>query len=219
MKKGPVLKICVDVGMMVALLFLMSYSLIGEKNHEWIGCLMFLLFLMHQILNRAWYRNLFRGRYTVYRIVQTFLVIFMLVGMIGSMVSGIILSRHVFAELLIEGGLSWARTLHMFCGYWGFVIMSLHLGFHWNFIMGMVKKRVKRKFRTRIYIMRGIAPLITVYGLYTMYKRQITEYLFLKIQFVFFDYNEPLIYFFLDYWAVMGMFVCVGYYISKILKR
>jgi len=217
-KKGAVLKICVDVGMMVALLLLMSYSLIGEMNHEWIGCLMFLIFLTHQILNKAWYKNLFRGRYTVYRVVQTLFVIFMLIGMIGSMVSGIILSRHVFAGLPIESGSSWARTLHMFCGYWGFVIMSLHLGFHWNFIMGMIKKIVKNEFRIQIYIMRGIAVLIAGYGLYAMYKRQITEYLFLKIQFVFFDYNEPLVYFLLDYLAVMGLFVCVGYYISKILK-
>jgi len=219
MKSKGIIKICVDIGMTLLLLMLMAYSLIGEDTHEWIGCIMFVLFFAHHILNINWCKNLFRGKYTAFRIVQTLLVLLMLCSMIGSMVSGIVLSRHVFAFLPIRGGSSWARTLHMVCGYWGFVIMALHLGFHWNMMMAMVKKMTKKTSTIVNYILRGMAWGIAVYGLYTMYKRQITEYLFLKIQFVFFDYNEPLIYFFLDYWAVMGMFVCVGYYISKILKR
>lgn len=41
----------------------------------------------------------------------------------------------------------------------------------------------------------------------------------MKIQFVFFDFEEPLIFFLMDYAAVMGLFVCIGHYITKLLKR
>lgn len=219
MKPKLIAKICVDIGMTVALLMLMAYSLIGEAAHEWIGCTMFVLFIVHHILNIQWCKNLFKGKYTAFRTAQTLLVVLMLCCMIGSMVSGIVLSHHVFAALPIEGGSSWARTLHMLCGYWGFVIMSLHLGFHWNMMMGMGRKMVKKPSVTRTWIFRGIAIAIAVYGAYAFHIRQLGEYLFLKTPFVFFDFEEPLIFFFLDYLAVMGLFVCVGHYLSLALRK
>jgi len=39
----------------------------------------------------------------------------------------------------------------------------------------------------------------------------------LKTQFVFFDFGEPLFLFLIDYLAIMGLFVCLGHYISKCL--
>lgn len=66
-----------------------------------------------------------RGKYTPLRIWQTLLVIFVLAAMIGSMVSGIILSRYVLSFLPISGGRSFGRSLHMLASYWGFVLMAL----------------------------------------------------------------------------------------------
>lgn len=37
-------------------------------------------------------------------------------------------------------------------------------------------------------------------------------------EFVFFDFAEPLVFFFLDYLAVMGLFVFLGHYCSILLK-
>ena len=219
MKPKLIAKMCTDIGMTVALLILMAYSLIGEEAHEWIGMSMFVLFIVHHILNIQWCKNLFKGKYTVFRTVQTLLVVMMLCCMIGSMVSGIVLSRHVFAALPIEGGSSWARTIHMLCGYWGFVIMSLHLGFHWNMMMGMGRKMVKKPSVARTWILRGIAFAIAAYGVYAFHTRQLGEYLFLKTPFVFFDFEEPLVFFFIDYLAVMGLFVCIGHYLSLLLRK
>ena len=219
MKPKLIAKICLDIGMTVALLMLMAYSLIGEEVHEWIGMSMVVMFVIHHILNVQWFKNVFKGKYTVFRTVQTLLVVLMLCSMIGSMVSGIVLSRHVFVALPIEGGSSWARTVHMICGYWGFVIMSLHLGFHWNMIMGMGRKIMKKLSVARTWILRGFALAIAVYGIYAFYNRQLGEYLLLKTPFVFFDFGEALVFFFLDYLAIMGLFVCIGYYLSKILQK
>lgn len=219
MKPKLIAKMCTDIGMTVALLMLMAYSLIGEEAHEWIGMSMFVLFIVHHILNIQWCKNLFKGKYTAFRTVQTLLVVMMLCCMIGSMVSGIVLSRHVFAALPIEGGSSWARTIHMLCGYWGFVIMSLHLGFHWNMMMGMGRKMVKKPSVARTWILRGIAFAIAAYGVYAFHTRQLGEYLFLKTPFAFFDFEEPLVFFFIDYLAVMGLFVCIGHYLSLLLRK
>ena len=54
MKPKIKLKICIDILMTAALLFLMPYELVGRVAHEWIGTEIFLLFILHHILNRKW---------------------------------------------------------------------------------------------------------------------------------------------------------------------
>ena len=204
--------------MTVVLLFLMSYSLIGEAVHEWLGIGMFVLFLLHHILNCKWSSRLFKGKYTPYRIWQTTLVVLALASMLGSMVSGVILSRNVLSFLPITGGQSWARTLHMLSAYWGFVFLSLHLGLHWSIMTGMVSRLWKKKSAVRSWSVRTAGFLIAGYGIYAFLKREIGSYMLLKNLFVFFDFDEPLILFLLDYMAVMGLFVFVGHYIAQGLK-
>lgn len=95
--------------------------------------------------------------------------------------------------------------------------MSLHLGFHWEMFLGIVKKHLKSKW---IWMLaRGIAVAIFFYGIYAFQKRKIGLYLFMKMHFAFYDTTEPVVWLFLDYLAVAGMFVIVGYATMQILKR
>ena len=208
-------KTAVDILMTLCLLFLMPYELIGEAIHEWIGAGMFLLFIIHHILNRKWTGNLTKGRYTPLRIIQTILVILILICILGSMVSGIILSRHVFAFLEIRGLSAPARVLHMTCAYWGFVLMSLHLGIHWGMMMGMAGKMFPKPSKARTWILRLAGIGIAGYGVYAFIKRDILSYLLMQVQYVFFSFEEPVIFFILDYMAAMGLFVFIGYYLRK----
>lgn len=218
MKPKMIAKICVDIGMTIALLLLMLYELIGQAAHEWIGLGIFVLFIVHHILNRKWSQNALKGKYTPFRIWQTILVILVLASMIGSMVSGVILSRYVLSFLPISGGRSFGRNLHMLASYWGFVLMSLHLGLHWSMMMGMMKKAVKKPSAVRTWMLRVLAVAIAGYGVFAFVRREIGSYMLLKIQFVFFDFEEPLIFFLLDYTAVMGLFVFTGHYLAEVLK-
>ena len=219
MKPKQIAKIATDVLMTVLLLLLVAYSLVGETAHEWLGVGMFALFILHHVLNRSWSRNLIRGRYTPFRILQTALVVLALLSMLGSMVSGIVLSRHALAFLPITGGQSWARTLHMLSAYWGFVFISLHLGLHWSMMMGMVKRLFKKPSTARKWTARILGGVIAAYGLYAFFKREIGSYMLLKNQFVFFDFDEPLMLFLLDYMAVMGLFVSIGHYLAEGMKK
>lgn len=219
MKPKMIIKICVDIGMTITLLLLMAYELVGHEAHEWLGIGMFVLFVTHHILNRKWSGNLLKGHYTPLRIWQTLLVVLVLLCMIGSMVSGVILSRHLLSFLPINGGYSFARSLHMVSAYWGFVWMSLHLGLHWSMMMAMARKAFPGTLPVRTWILRILAAAIAVYGIYAFVARDIASYMFLKIQFVFFDFEEPLIFFLLDYLAVMGLFVFIGHYFAEFLKR
>lgn len=218
-KPNMIWKLVVDIAMTVLLLLLMPYELIGQAVHEWIGIAMFALFILHHILNRNWSKNLFRGKYVPFRIVQTIIVVLVLCAMAGSMVSGVILSRHVLSFLPIKGGRSFARNLHMISAYWGFVFMSLHIGLHWRVMVGMAGKVLGKPSSIRKWAGRMLAFLISGYGIYAFAKRDIGSYMFLKNQFVFFDFEEPLAFFLLDYMAVMGLLIGIGHYCCEGLKR
>ena len=218
MKPKMIWKLAVDIGMTAALLLLMAYELIGQAVHEWVGIGMFVLFVLHHILNSSWSRNLLKGRYSPMRIVQTILVFLVLCAMVGSMISGVILSRHALSFLPIKGGRSFARKLHMVSGYWGFVLMSVHLGFHWRIMVGIAGKLFRRPSTVRKWTVRLLALVIAGYGIYAFGNREIGSYMLLRNQFVFFDFEEPLVYFYLDYLAVMGLFIWIGNEVYTVLE-
>ena len=56
------IRMLTDFAMTVLLLCQMAYMLVGESAHEWMGAAMFVIFLIHHVLNWRWYRNLIRGR-------------------------------------------------------------------------------------------------------------------------------------------------------------
>lgn len=210
----PILKvkIAVDAAISASMLLLMAYGLVGETAHEWIGVGMFALFAAHHVLNRRWIKAVPQGRYTPLRIVQTVLVGLIFLCMMGSMVSGIVLSRHVFAFLPKRGGYAWAGKLHILCAFWGFVLMSLHLGMHWNMLLTIARKHLRPN-PIRTWALRIAGYAFAAYGAFAFVRRDVGLYLLLKSHFVFFDYSEPLVAFLLDYLAVMALFVAVGYHL------
>lgn len=221
MKPKQTVKIAVDIGMTLGLLFLMGYQLWGDTAHEWAGAGMFVLFLAHNILNLSWWKNLFHGGYTPIRILTTAVDLLTLCAMVGLMVSGVILSRQVFAFLPISGGASFARLLHMVASYWGFVLMSLHLGLHWGMLIGMAGKAVKLPLsaRTGSIVSFVLSAAVALYGLTVFLRRDLLTYMFLRTQFVFLDFSESKVLFYLDYLAMMGLFIYLAHYGAKILKR
>lgn len=219
MKQKIKVKIGIDIGMTILLILLMSYELIGQSTHEWIGMIMFLLFVMHHALNHQWIRNQKNKRWSLVRIWQIILVIWVLSTMLGSMISGVILSRTVFTFLPMRHGQGTARIIHMICAYWGLVGMSLHMGFHWRMMLSMMSKKFPQLFNKYKRLLHLLEILIVCYGIFAFMKQDIASYMFLKNMFVFFDHSKPIIYFIADYIAVMGLFVCAGHYISKGISR
>ena len=221
MKPKQIIRMAVDIGMTVLLLLLMAFMLTGQKAHEWLGAAGLVLFIAHHVLNARWLKNIRHGKYTPFRLLQTVLALLVLLTMLGSMVSGIMMSRYVFAFLDIHGGMSLARTMHMVCAYWGFIFLSAHLGLHWSMIMGMAKKAagIKRRSAVRTTVLRVLALFLAGFGVYAFRKNQIADYLFLKSQFVFFDFSQPSAQFFVEYLTMMGLFAAASYYLGRALQK
>ena len=205
--------------MVLLLPLLMAYSLVGEVAHEYLGIGMFLLFIAHHILNIAWWKHIFRGKYTPLRVLGTAVNLTLAMIMLALPISGMMLSRHVF-RFLHFGGTSAARTVHLLASYWGLVLMSFHAGMHGNVMMGIIRKtsHTQQPSKIRTWSLRVIAVLLAVCGVRAFVKNKISSYLFLRAQFVFVDFSQPVVLALLDYLAIIAFFAVIGYYISKLFK-
>ena len=214
-------KILADICMTIGLLVLMGYHFWGDTAHEWVGAGMFLLFILHHILNWSWWKSLFKGRYTALRVLQVIVDVLALCAMLGLMVSGVILSREVFAFLPIRGGTAFARVLHMLSAYWGFVLMAAHLGLHWGMLVGIAQRfgTVQGSNKLRSMLSTLLGGGIALYGAAALVRRGLPAYLFAQTEFVFLDYGESKILFYLDYLAMMGTFIFLAHYAAKLLKN
>ncbi len=218
MKTKAKIKWTLDGLMTIALFFLMGYQFWGEAVHEWIGAGMFVLVIAHQVCNLNWYKNLFRGRYAPMRILQCMINLLTLAAMLALMYSGITMSRHVFSFLPIRGGMALARRLHILGSYWGYILMSLHLGLHWGIVLNVAAKKSIRKYKYQAVGFMISLP-VAAYGVYVFIKRNFLTYMFLRSEFVFLDYEEPRLKFFLDYLALMGLCIFIAYYSAKLVRR
>lgn len=218
MKPKQITKVSVDAAMTLGMLFLMGYHLWGDTAHEWVGVGMFALFILHHILNWRWWAGMFKGRYSVVRILQTVIDLLTLAAMLGLMVSGVILSSKVFAFLQIRGHMAFARRLHMVASSWGFLLMSAHLGLHWGMLLGITRK-TRLTGKPVFPLPTVLGALIAIYGVFALVKRNLVTYLFLRSEFVFLDFSESKILFYLDYLAIMETFIFLLHVASKLLRK
>ena len=220
MKGKAAAKAAVDVLMTLALFFVTGYQFWGEAPHEWAGTAMFALFIVHHILNTRWHKALFKGRYSAMRVLILVTDCFVLASVLIQMYSGIVMSRCVFAFLPSAGGMANARRLHILGAYWGFVFMSLHIGLHWNAVLGFFRKAsgLKGVSRARGAVAFIAGAAVAVYGAYAFTVRKFPVYMFLGSEFVFLDYSEPAALFYADYTAVMGLCVFIAHCVTKLLR-
>ncbi len=215
------IKIVIDIGMMLLLFVLMAFHYVGAQAHEIAGSVMLVLFILHHILNGSWYRTLGKGTYRTGRIFLTVVDVVLLVDMFLLMFSGIAMSRYVFRIFELPISKAWARETHMTASYAGFLLMGFHTGLHYGMILGMIRKAfsVTKRNAVRTWILRGIVFLIAIYGVYALYTRKFMDYISQKVMFAFFNYDEPVILFVLDYAAIMGLMIGIAYYVQRFLQR
>ncbi len=178
---------------------------------EWIGAGMLFLFLLHNGLNFKWYQNLFRGKWSVYRAIYTLLNLTVLVSILLTGYSGIVMSRHVFAFLPDIGGMATARKLHLAGSYWSFVLMGIHLGMHWNGIVG------KWKIEKPVWQMVGnlAAFAAAFYGALIFGRNNILGNMFLKNEFAMLDYEKAGVFVLLENLVMMLTWIFVGHYLMR----
>ena len=206
------LRMTIDITMTILSIILMggNYLFPADLIHEILGVGLFVLWGVHIALNSHWYGAIFRGKYNPYRVMQTVINCCILICTIFLMISGIILSNHIFTFLNIQGGLGFARIAHLLASHWYYLFMSLHIGLH----VGRLFQNVTAKIIPRI-----ILALVCAYGIYAFIARGVWKYLILRQQFFFFDLERGYVLFALDYISIIILFATVSHLIASRLKK
>ena len=203
-------RLIVDVAMTVLLPMLMAYSLIGERFHEVIGTLMFLLFIFHHVTNRRWYSAFFKGDVSFRRVIQTGLDFVLMFIMLLQPVSGMLMSKHLYTFIDIPGIAAIVREMHLVIACWGFVLLCIHAGMH---LVSPLKRMTGKDKRFHAVLFTAWI-VVSGYGGYTFIERAMPEYMFHRQIFAFIDVNESKFVFFAEHAAVMMLFMLVGYGIN-----
>ncbi len=238
----------IDITMTLLSIILMggNYFFPADIVHEILGVALLLLWAVHIALNRRWYGAIFRGSYNPYRVMQTVINCGILICAIFLMISGIILSNHIFTFLGIEKGLGFARIAHLLASHWYFLFMSMHIGLHVSMIANKMchkertacqaelvsgspskemPKQVRhdssstRHNRLRKILLFSILALACLYGIYAFIIRGVWKYLILQQQFFFFDLERGYILFAIDYISIIILFAAISHFVAAILKK
>ena len=212
MNKLNKIRLPLDIMMTILSIILMGGNFLfpADLVHEILGVGLFVLWGVHIFLNHRWYDAIFRGKYNPYRIMQTVINCCILICTIFLMISGIILSNHLFTFLNIQSGLGFARIAHLLSSHWYYLFMSLHIGLH----MGRLFQNIVAKILPRILLV-----LVCAYGLYAFIARGVWKYLVLKQQFFFFDLERGYILFAMDYISIIILFATILHLIASRLKK
>ena len=206
------LRMIIDITMTILSIILMggNYLFPADIVHEILGVGLFVLWGIHITLNRRWYGAIFKGKYNPYRVMQTIINCCILICTIFLMISGIILSNHIFTFLNIQSGLGFARIAHLLASHWYYLFMSLHIGLH----VGRLFQNATAKIIPRI-----ILALVCAYGIYAFIARGVWKYLILQQQFFFFDFEHGNFLFALDYISIIILFATISHLIASRLKK
>lgn len=214
-----IIKVCVDAAMSVLFLLLMGYHLLDGATHEWLGVSLFILFLAHNGLNYKWYLSLFKGKYGAVRIVQTVINVLLCAAMICCIVSSMCISAYAFTWT--HTNMMMGRKLHLGATVWAFLLMSLHLGFHWSYFIGMAKKIAKPSEKVSAilkWVFRALVLMVCLYAATVFMSRGYFADMSFTVEFKFIsevDYNKSVAQYFFESLSIMALITTVGYYLKK----
>ena len=210
--KTGVIKRIVDAVLTALLLLLMAYQVTGDVLHEWLGIGMTATLVLHHILNCKWYKSVFKGKYSPYRIVMTAVNTLLLVSIALTALSGMSMSGHAVPFMYGLINIITARTLHLAMSYWSFILMGVHIGLHMKAMTAKLPDKGKTTFNM---ILTGVSGA----GLWLFLKNGIVNYITFRTHFAFLDYQTAKWLVILQNLAMLLFFVLIGYVLSEVTQR
>ncbi len=211
-KTTNMIKRIVDAVLTVLLLFLMAFQVTGDVLHEWLGIGMTVTLILHHILNRKWYKTVFKGKYSPYRITMTAVNSLMLVSIALTALSGMSMSGHAVPFMYGLINVMTARELHLAMSHWSFILMGIHVGLHLKAMTAKLKGTGRIIFYAALTGASGV-------GLWLFIKSDIVNYIFFRTHFAFLDYSTAKWLIILQNLAMLLFFVLVGYTLSELTQK
>ncbi|MDG2941612.1 DUF4405 domain-containing protein [Exercitatus varius] len=205
MKKKYLFQLAQDLVLTAILLSLFGYHLYEEITHEWLGLVFSALIISHLSLNTWWLKKIFSGSYNNYRILQSAVNLATFLLFLTACISGIMLSKHLFAEMPFHSTTDFMRKIHMTSTHWLQILVGVHLGLHWKAITNLLANGYRLDLEH--WLARWLIPacwlIIAAYGIFVFVQRELLPYLLLQVDFAYFNYDEPQAVFYFDFFVIL----------------
>lgn len=94
-------KLCIDIGMLAIMVPLMNLGRTGIVLHMSLGVVLFILLVLHNILNLLWWAGIGKGTYSRTRWGRTVLNVLLLFDFLIVMISGIMYAADLYRATAI----------------------------------------------------------------------------------------------------------------------
>ncbi|MDO5558658.1 MAG: DUF4405 domain-containing protein [Oscillospiraceae bacterium] len=175
MNKNSAVRYITDAVITVLLIVLMQYQVTGNVSHEIIGIAEFILFIIHNVLNRRWFRGSLEritSSKTTLRIkIWTVIDYVLIFVMILLAVTSVMISHLI--NLPLQTDISFWAYWHKTAAYASLIIISVHLGLHWKAIISVIYRQLEID-KDNIYvkiIVRTAVLVVSLFGILNLYSR------------------------------------------------
>jgi hypothetical protein len=219
LNRNMLIRLVIDLSMTVLMLIAMAYQITGNTIHELVGVLLFLLFIAHNILNRRWYKAIFKGKYNIRLILSIVVNLLFLVSMAVVMISSVPISRDILPFISTNNDMILLQ-IHVMTSYWGFILMAVHIGMSWGTIINAVTKMtgITSTSRIRTIALRVIAVLIVVYGVQASFERDMFYKLTVYNPFGW-NFDDSSMEFLINHLSIMGIYISGTHYVMKFVRK
>lgn len=213
------IRLVIDLSMTVMMVVAMAYHITGNTIHELVGFVLLVLFIIHNILNRRWYKTIFKGKYYVRRILSIVVNLLFLVSMAVVMISSVPISYDLFPFISTDNDMMLLQ-IHVMTSYWGFIFMALHIGMSWGTIFNAVRKMtgITSASKIRTIVLRVTAVLIVVYGVQASFERDMLYKLTVYNPFGW-NSDKSSMGFLIDHLSIMGIYISGTHYALKFVRK
>lgn len=183
-----------------------------------IGTLMFVLLISHNVFNRRWYGIVAKGWREPRAVFSRTITLCLLLMMVGLLATSVIISNTVFDFLSLRSTFS-VRQVHALIAYLVLLIAALHVGLQWSMIMRVVGQALHVTTGTWIQTvaLRGLACLVAVYGVHSLFVLDIAPKLRMETTFRFWDFEAAAVEFILRHTAIIALCAMIAHYSLKLL--
>lgn len=156
--------------MTILFILLLDTSIMGIQIHELIGIGIFVLFIIHKLLNYKWIvavtKTIFGKKTKAKTRIMYILDVLILIAVTLTVLSGIFISKSLFTWITVSNAAFW-KTIHSPIAYISFILISIHLGLHWQYIMAAFRKMFKlnKDNIARKRVLRIFALLLAIAGI------------------------------------------------------
>jgi hypothetical protein len=170
------IKIIIDIAMTIIFVLLMKVNFIEIALHELFGLGVFFLFIVHKLVNYKWIIGICKGFKKSTQKAKLMLVLDIILFIFVSIiiVSGVLISQTILLEIKATNLEFWSN-IHHISAYLSLILLSIHIGLHWQMLMNIFAKMIgfKEKKPTRTIFARIVTLLIAIVGIRAFFKADI----------------------------------------------